>query len=469
MAQMRETLTDWSHGEFGHADIGDPRWRTRLVGVAMQAARCPAGRITEVFSDDAQRQGAYGLLESEKVAPTDVAEAMFVASARRCAEEEFVFCPVDGTSLTLTDRDRCKDFGPIGTRAEGARGIKVINAMALSPLGVPLGVCAQQWWTRPENPRRKHRDSLTPRQKETGHWLDAMAQVRKTMAEFAPSVRIWFQVDREADSWSVLTQAAQEGHWFTIRASHNRRVSGADGKLGKLRSVVARQPVQARYQLAVRGGPKRKARSANLEIRACSRTLHLRDKKTGKRTLMAVNLVQARERGTTPRGEKPIVWTLLTNHAIETLKDLTDVLFGYSMRWRIEELHKAWKSSACRVEETQLRSASAVIKWATILIAVAVRIERIKQLSREEPERPASVEFTPVEIRAAALLHFGESAKTRVPRGVIPSIAEVTLWIAKIGGYTGQTSSGGPPGSITISRGLDRVRSAAKALSAAGL
>jgi hypothetical protein len=469
MVEMRATLTDWSHGEFGHANISDHRWRTRLVGMAMQAARCPAGRITEVFSNDAQRQGAYGLLESEAVGHDQIAEAMFVASARRCAEEEFVFCPVDGTSLTPTDRDRCKDFGPIGTRSQGARGIKVINAMALSARGVPLGVCAQQWWTRPMKPRSKHRDSLTPKQKETSHWLDAMAQVRKTMAQFAPSVRVWFQLDREADSWSLLTQAALEGHWFTIRASHNRRVSRVDGRQGKLRSVLARQPVKARYQLAVKGGPKRQARIASLEIRSCSITLNLRDKKTGKRAPMAVNVVQARERGTTPRGEKPIVWTLLTNHAIEALKDLTEVILGYSLRWRIEELHKVWKSGACRVEETQLRSSSAVIKWATILIAVAVRIERIKQLSREEPERPASDEFDPVEIRAAALLHFGESAKTRVPRSVVPTIAEVTLWIAKIGGYTGQTSSGGPPGSITISRGLDRVRSAAKALRAAGL
>jgi hypothetical protein len=76
---MRATLSDWSHGEFGHAGISDHRWRARLVGMAMQAARCPAGRITEVFSNDAQRQGAYGLLESEAVGHEQIAEAMFVA------------------------------------------------------------------------------------------------------------------------------------------------------------------------------------------------------------------------------------------------------------------------------------------------------------------------------------------------------------------------------------------------------
>ena len=120
------------------------------------------------------------------------------------------------------------------------------------------------------------------------------------------------------------------------------------------------------------------------------------------------------------------------------------------------------------MEETQLRSANAVIKWATILIAVAVRIERIKQLSRNQPELPASDEFSPAEIKATVLLHFGKSGKAKLSSGRQPTMAEVTLWIAKLGGYTGQTSSGGPPGSITIARGLQSVRAAAKALEAIG-
>src|SRR6201999_3002377 len=109
----------------------------------------------------------------------------------------------------------------------------------------------------------------------------------------------------------------------------------------------------------------------------------------------------------------------------------------------------------CRVEENQLRSSSAAIKWATILIAVAVRIERIKQLSREQPDRPATDEFSPVEIKAAALLYFGKSAKKKTPSAATPTIADVTFWIASLGGYTGKASSGGPPGSIPLARGLE--------------
>jgi Transposase DNA-binding len=462
---VEQTTRDWAAEEFSHSGIDDPRWRRRLVRMGAQAARRPAGRVTEAFTDDASRQGAYGLLESKSVAPNEVGAAIFAACSRRSAEYPFVFCPVDGTSLTLVDRSGAKDFGSIGSRNYGARGLKVVNALVLSPEGVPLGMGGQKWWTRPLRRRRKHRDQLRPAQKEIGHWLDVMREVREVMGTHAPETRCWFQLDREGDAWPTLSEAGMDGHWFTVRASHNRRVRLGRGR-SKLRAVLARQPVLATSTLNVTPAPKRKGRQANMVIRACAITLDFRDKRTGRRFTMPVNVVQITERGSTPAGEKPIEWTLLTNHSIATRQDLFRVVFGYSMRWRIEELHRTWKSGACRVEETQLRSSSAVIKWATILTAVAVRIERIKQLSREEPHRPATDEFSPLEIRAVALLRFGKAAKTKVPEGTTPSIEDVTLWIAQIGGYTGRSSSGGPPGSITIARGLMDVRATVKALEA---
>jgi hypothetical protein len=464
---MREAgPSSWAFEEFGQSNIKDHRWRRRLVCMAERAARRPAGRVTETFVDGAERQGAYGLLESDVVGPEDVGAAMFEGCARRSADEAYVFCPVDGTSLTLADHEKDKGFGPIGVRSKRGRGIKVINAMVLSHKGVPLGVSSQRWWTRKERRRRKHRDSLPPDQKETGYWLEAMKQTRQVMAAHAPATRCWFQVDREADSWPLLTEAGKDGSWFTIRASRNRRVLMPDGGRSKLPELLRQQPIKTEYSLEVRGGPKRRARTATMVVRACRVTLELRDKRTNKRFPMEVNVVQAMEEGTTPAGEKPISWTLLTNRPLQTGGDITEVIFGYSMRWRIEELHRTWKTGACRVEENQLRSANAAIKWATILIAVAVRIERIKQLSREEPDRPASDEFSPAEIKAAVLLRFEKSAKKKLRPGAVPTMAEVATWIAEIGGYTGKTSSGGPPGSITLARGLEQVRVAAKALEA---
>lgn len=434
--------------------------------MAERAARRPAGRVTETFTRSDERQGAYGLLESAAVGGDEIGAAMFAACARRSASESFVFCAIDGTSLNLTDYEHSKGFGPVGSRAEGGRGLKVMNAMVLSPEGVPLGVSSQRYWIRPDLRRHMHRDKLRPEEKETQHWLGAMKQTREVMRTHAPSTRCWFQLDREGDAWPMLKEAGVGEHWFTIRAFRKRRVRLPDGAKGYLWPLMAQQPVKAAYALEVRAAGGRKARSANMIVRACKVTLDIRDKRTSERSTVEVNVVQAIERGTTPVGEAPIEWMLLTNRPIEVLKDVTDVIAGYSMRWRIEELHRTWKSGACSVEDNQLRSATAAIKWATILMGVAARIERIKQLSRETPDRPATDEFSPAEIKAAALLYFGKAAKTKIQPVAKPSIADVTLWIAYVGGYTGRTSSGGPPGSITLSRGLKDVRTAARAIEA---
>jgi len=454
----------WAVEEFGGARLVDSRWRSRLLSVAARAARQPAGRISEVFTNAAERQGAYGLLEQERVAPGQLAEAMFAACARRCATEPFVFIPLDGSSLTLTDKEANK-FGAIGTAEGGARGIKVISALCVSPAGVPLGLGSQTWWTRPDAPAELSYELRPTEQKETRHWLTTMSQARECMRREAPKTRCWFQLDREGDAWPILMQADAEGHWFTIRGSHNRRVLDRRGGKTYLRSVLEKQGAGCTYQLPVSAGPKRTARMANMIVRACSVTFDLRDRRASRWFTKDVNAVWAREICTTPSGEAPLEWLLLTNHSIESAEEIARIVYGYSQRWRIEDFHRTWKRGACRVEETQLRSTGATIKWATVLAAVAVRIERLKHLSRSEPQRPGTDEFSAIELKAIVLLRFEDQPKKRPPPDHVPTIGEATQWLAEIGGYTGK-SSGGPPGSTVLARGLKQVQTAVRTLRA---
>ena len=461
-----ETTHEWAVEEFNAAGFKDPRVRARLIQMAAGVARHPAGRVTEVFASGAARQGAYGLLESTDVDPGQLAAGVFTACARRSAKHRFVFVPVDGTSLRLVDHAAAKDFGSVGSHRNKARGLKVMNAVALSPDGVPLGLTAQRWWARPHRKRRKHRDFRAPEQKETQHWLTAIRHTEEVMAANAPTTKCWFQLDREGDAWPTLVEL-QRDHWFTVRSGQNRRVVLSSGRKTKLREALATLPVQDSFTMAVRPSRARQGRVGKFTVRARAVALDLQNRHSDRRFTMEVNVVRVRESGTTPRGEKPIEWILLTNHTISTRQDLRQVVYGYSMRWRIEEMHRTWKSGGCRVEETQLRSTQAVIKWATISAAVAIRIERIKQLSRESPSRPATDEFSDVEIRAVGLLLFEKDVEKHIPKGTVPTMERLTHWIAQLGGYTGK-SSGGPPGSITIKRGLVQVRAAAKALQALG-
>ena len=150
----------------------------RVVEMAERASEAPDGRISDVFDDDRQREGAYDLLESRRFETGALLRATAEAAARRCADEPFVFVSVDGSSLKLTDRTSRKDFGSVGTYSSGARGLKVISALAVSPHGIPLGLLDQEWWARDKRERRgsKSVDAARRRleQRETRHWIDAI-------------------------------------------------------------------------------------------------------------------------------------------------------------------------------------------------------------------------------------------------------------------------------------------------------
>ena len=84
---------------------------------------------------------------------------------------------------------------------------------------------------------------------------------------------------------------------------------------------------------------------------------------------------------------------------------------------------------------------------------------RIKYRSRTEPQLPATEEFSREEIDAVRLLKGDRRYKSRS----IPTLGQLTLWLAELGGYTGK-SSGGPPGTIVLRRGLQRVEPVVQAI-----
>lgn len=272
------------------------------------------------------------------------------------------------------------------------------------------------------------------------------------------SSRAWFHIDREGDSTPILLALKATEQDFTVRGNWNRKV---EQHLGTLRRKLAYSEHRGSYELDVRGDPKRTARTATMSVCYEAVTLKLKDPATGVLVSLDVTAVLAREIRTVAKGEERIDWLLLTNVAVNSIADALAVIAGYTKRWRIEEFHKTWKSGACNVEETQLRSVEAAQRWATVSAAVAVRIERLKYLSRTEPTLPATAELTALEIRVITALKKRRRRKNEsIPAA--PTIGDATRWIAELGGYTGK-SSGGPPGATVLRRGLERLHIAVEA------
>jgi hypothetical protein len=376
----------------------------------------------------------------------------------------FVFVPVDGSSLQFPDDKATKGLGFIGTYKAGARGLKVMTAIAVSPDGVPLGVLGQAWWLRQSKAKTPHAQRDV-NDKETRYWLEVPQQAQQVLDSAAPGVEPWFQYDREGDSWPVLLDAfdQQLSRYTTVRASSDRCLAlDADGEDetkpgGKLQQSLLSQPPEAFYQLDVPAGYKRTARTARMTLRFRELTLKLRNQRTERVHEVVVWAVWAREEDSTPPGEKPVDWLLLTTYPVDSADDACLVLFGYAQRWRIEEYHAALKDRGCAVEDSQLRNEANLRKWATVLGTVAMRLVRLTYLSRKHPEQPASVEFTLAERQAVVL-----ACELDTPAEQL-TIGEIVQALASLGGYIGPRS-GGPPGFKVLRRGLQQIRVLARVM-----
>jgi hypothetical protein len=445
----------------GHASLGDSRRTRRLVRIATEAAQHPGGKVLEVCRSSATRQGAYDFLSNASVSPEAVQDAVSKATALACRGEAFCFVAINGTALTLTDWQRKKDFGAIGATNLGARGLKVINAYAISEDGTPIGLLGQKWWKREAHKKRKDCQHRTVDEKETRYWLSAIREA--TLSLSGSGSKAWFQLDREGDRYATLKTLHESGQWFTVRSTYGHRYLMGRRRTIRLRHAVAESKVRGTFHLEIPSKFNRPGRQAKMSLRTTSVVLDMHEPSTGERLQLPVNVVDARECRTTPRGAAPIHWRLLTNRPVKTDRDVERILSGYSQRWKIEELHRTWKSGACRVEESQLHTSSGVMKWAIIMVAIASRIERLKHLHRTNPEGKAGSEFTRWEIAATVLMKRRYRRRDDPAPTAKPSIGELVLWLAELGGYTGR-SSGGPPGSITIRRGLDMIAPIAAAL-----
>jgi hypothetical protein len=82
-------------GEFAGTLLGDARRGRRFRSIVESLATRRAGKVSDVFRDAAERQGAYDFLEHDNVKAAAVQTAAAKAIARRCTEFDSIYLALD--------------------------------------------------------------------------------------------------------------------------------------------------------------------------------------------------------------------------------------------------------------------------------------------------------------------------------------------------------------------------------------
>ena len=205
-------------------------------------------------------------------------------------------------------------------------------------------------------------------QKESFKWEFGIERVIERFPEFIR--RLIFVSDRESDIYELLMYLLGNELRYVVRASWNRKLANHEKKLFE---KIAEAPVMGEVLIHVPQKGGRSQRSASVEVRACSLTL---SSPSNDSTLppLTVNVVQAKELA----AEDPMCWTLLTSEPIDSLEQALYVIRSYGLRWKVEDFHRCWKSGGTNVEKLRLQSQGAILRAATVLALVAIRISQLR-------------------------------------------------------------------------------------------
>jgi len=452
--------------EVENVSLGDKRLNARCGKLLETLAANPQASINAACQGWAETHAAYQFFDNSKVTGEKVLDPHRQATLLRIAEEPVAIVAQDTTELDYSAHPPA-GAGPLNF--EKQLGFMDHTIVAVTPERVPLGVVGADIYARStegfgEGKKRQYEPLET---KETYRWLEGYREACKVAGE-VPGTQIVSVADREGDIYELFVEAEQHATpaEYVIRAGKNRSLPKSDtdddegATYPKMRETLKNAPVKTRLQLELGETPKRKARKAEVEVRAQTLVLKAPYRQDRRLPNVTVNIVWVYEPNP-PAGVEPLDWMLVTSLPIDNIDAILLVVKYYGARWVIEVFFRVLKTG-CKVEDIQLETAERLLPCLMMYKIVAWRVIYVTMLGRECPELPCDVLFTEAEWKSVFQI-----VRQMPPPETPPQLQEFLGILAELGGYNARKHDG-PPGPQAIWIGIRRMTDFAAAWLAFG-
>ena len=443
----------WVAGETAGCKFRDARLSKRLNNL-LQVLGDGVGRTVPLACQDlANTKAAYRFFDNDRVDDQAILAGHFQASRDRAQATSGPLLILHDTTEFSYMRDEPELVGLSGgsVRKNGQAtsgkkcGVLMHSSLALTPEGLPLGMCAIKFWSRAEQEgataeKKKKSGRLPIEEKESFRWLENLRQSSDLLAQPERCVHIG---DRESDIYEFFCTAQELGTRFLVRRRVERRTDDGENTITKEMAEVA---VQGLHRIEFRDAQSQDC-EALLEIKYQRLTVFASPGKKNVPSQLELTVVHAQERDTPP-GREPLKWNLITNLPVDSEAQALEKIDWYAMRWKIETFHKILKSG-CKAEDLRLRTAARLTNVISIYCVVSWRIFWMTMINRIQPDADPDVALAPVEIKVLDKLR---PDKTKSPK----TLSHYLVKLAKLGGYLARNNDG-PPGPTVIWRGLARL------------
>lgn len=469
-------IASWIATETETLDLGDAR-RVRRAEIILDGLSQMSDSQPEAAKSKAALKATYRFASNKKIQPGAILESHNQASIKRTSEHARVILAQDTTEIDLTNPN-CQVEGAGPLESEDKFGFYVHPLYALTEAGLPLGIVDQEIWTREKirtdlskEEKAALRKKMAFEEKESQRWL-AMLQSGEQIARANPQTEYTVVGDSESDIHEIFTEAGDlpDNCHFVVRGCQDRAVTDAGDAL-RVDEVLASAPIQFTSEMQISDRvskivgetrvrrKSRSARIAQISVRTAKITIRGPARPGGKLPDATLNVVEAVELDP-PEGEDPIRWVLFTTLPIDSINAILRVILAYVCRWNIELYFKTLKSGL-KVEKLQYETLDRYLTAFALFMIVGWRVEYLKGAARHDGDTSCEKYFKAEEWQPAYIVFHDGGTLPDEP----PNVKEFMEMIAELGGWQRKKSQG-PPGSMTIWRGIRRMEAYADAFQA---
>jgi hypothetical protein len=424
--------------------LGDKRLTDRAVITGDAFMRHPGGTLPAKLPK-AELNAYYDFANNKKVNHDNV-----LAGHCQHTREQMEQCK--GTVLIIHDTTEgdysgldIADLGQIGNGY--CRGLLIHNVLAMDyQKREALGLVGQILQVRRKVGKKESvKTSREHPQRESRLWPKGVEAVGQP-----PEGALWINLmDRGGDSFESLDRQQRLGQFYLVRSRTNRNVrvkdAGGRWRRRKLHTCARNLPTLGERTVVVDANHSQLARKARVRVAAGPVQLQVPHVKYGEhgREPLSAWVIHVKELEP-PAGQEPLEWIVLSNRPTTTRADAWERVDWYECRPMVEEFHKAQKTG-CGMELPQFTTRKALEVSIAMLSVIAVQLLRLRDLARQDDEKPAS-EVVDLDYIEALSLWKWKEARMEL------SAKEFLHVLARLGGHQGRKSDR-LPGWLVLWRG----------------
>jgi len=444
MTKMPESY--WVKEEMKTLELPDKRLEERTRKILYDFSQNPTGAIPQFCPDQAAVKGVYGYCKNKAVEREAIVAAQRQATLERIKTGSYqrILSVQDTTEYNFNHHPAPTGLGPLDNAK--VKGFFAHTSLAVSTEGLPLGLLGQEVWVREETEQPKA-TSRPIEEKESYKWIKGL---HESSRDIPAEVQVVQVSDQESDIYEYLVEARADNVELLVRSYQTRQTVDEQKKVrAKLRTSRVRGKVEVEVRKRT-GHPGRIATCQVYYERVKIRPPRPRPGLPPDLKPVTLSAVLIREMKP-PDGVEGLEWLLLTTLEVLNFDQACEIIRYYTLRWLVERFHFVLKSG-CAVEDRQFRQADRLQRFLALANVVAWRLLWLTYLGRGRPDLPCTVAFEDYEWQALySFIH-----KTAIFSTEPPTLQQVTLWVAQLGGFLGRKSDGFP-GVKVLWRGWQRL------------